>query len=108
MTEEEIKEYINRKDELLLKLSDKDKDTLEWILFGYNECARLLDEKEKENQKLKEEKQELVKFLKEEQNRLARECSQIYEDSLGKTRLVNEDIYNEVSKILSKIEKSDK
>lgn len=53
MTEEEIKEYINRKDELLLKLSDKDKDTLEWILFGYNECARLLDEKIKENQKLK-------------------------------------------------------
>lgn len=53
MTEEEIKEYINRKDELLLKLSDKDKETLEWILFGYNECARLLDEKEKENQQLK-------------------------------------------------------
>lgn len=51
------------------------------------------------------EKQELIDYLKEEQNRLARECSQIYEDSLGKTRLVNEDIYNEVSKILSKIEK---
>ena len=55
MNEEEIKEYINRKDELLLKLSDKDKDTLEWILFGYNECARLLNEKEKENQQLKRE-----------------------------------------------------
>ena len=52
-----------------------------------------------------EEKQELIKFLNEEQDRLARECSPIYEDSLGKTRLVNEDIYNEVSKILSKIEK---
>lgn len=55
MTEEEIKEYINRKDELLLKLSDRDKDTLEWILFGYNECARLLNEKEKENQQLKKQ-----------------------------------------------------
>lgn len=55
MNEEEIKEYINRKDELLLKLSDKDKDTLEWILFGYNECARLLNEKEKENQQLKKQ-----------------------------------------------------
>lgn len=52
-----------------------------------------------------EEKEELIKFLNEEQDRLARECSHIYEDSLGKTRLVNEDIYNEVSKILSKIEK---
>lgn len=51
------------------------------------------------------EKQELIHYLKEEQDRLARECSPIYEDSLGKTRLVNEDIYNEVSKILSKIEK---
>lgn len=55
-----------------------------------------------------DEKQELIEFLKEEQDRLARECSHIYEDSLGKTRLVSEDIYNEVSKILSKIEKSDK
>lgn len=53
MNEEEIKEYINRKDNLLLKLSDKDKETLEWILFGYNECARLLHEKEQENQQLK-------------------------------------------------------
>ena len=52
-----------------------------------------------------QEKQELIEFLKEEQDRLARECSYIYEDSLGRTRLVSEDIYNEVSKILSKIEK---
>ena len=52
-----------------------------------------------------DEKQELIEFLKEEQDRLARECSHIYEDSLGRTRLVSEDIYNEISKILSKIEK---
>ena len=55
--------------------------------------------------RLLEEKQELIDYLKEEQDRLVRECSPIYEDGLGKTRLVNEDIYNEVSKILSKIEK---
>ena len=61
----------------------------------------LLDEKEE----LDKEKEELITFLKEEQDRLARECSPIYEDDLGKHRLVNEDIYNEVSKILSKIEK---
>lgn len=29
-------------------------------------------------------------------------CGKNYEDSLGKTRLVNEDIFNEVNKILSK------
>lgn len=61
----------------------------------------LLNEKEE----LDKEKEELITFLKEEQNRLARECSPIYEDDLGKHRLVNEEIYNEVSKILSKIEK---
>ena len=62
----------------------------------------------KENQKLKKEKQELIKFLKKEKERLKRECSPIYENSLGKTILVNEDVYYEVNKILSKIEKSDK
>lgn len=46
----------------------------------------------------------LREYLEEEKNRLARECSQIYEDSLGKTRLVNEDIFNEVNKIIAKIE----
>lgn len=61
----------------------------------------LLDEKEE----LDKEKEELITFLKEEQDRLARECSPIYEDDLGKYKLVNEDIYNEVNKILSKIEK---
>ena len=65
MTEEEIREYIYRKDELLLKLSDKDKYTLEWILFGYNECARLLDEKEKENQQLKEQLERSEKARKD-------------------------------------------
>lgn len=56
-------------------------------------------------EKMQKEKQELIDYLKKEQDRLARECSHIYEDDLGKTRLVNEDIYNEVSEILSKIEK---
>lgn len=46
---------------------------------------------------------ELRSWLEEEKNRLARECSQIYEDSLGKTRLVNEDIFNELNNVLSKL-----
>ena len=32
----------------------------------------------------------------------SRECSPIYEDSLGKTRLVSEDIFNEINDVLSK------
>lgn len=69
--------------------------------YGFSTVKELLDKYEE----TQTEKQELIEFLKEEQDRLARECSHIYEDSLGRTRLVSEDIYNEVSKILSKIEK---
>lgn len=47
---------------------------------------------------------ELKKWLEEEKNRLARECSSIYEGSLGKTRFVNEDIYNEVKNISNKMQ----
>lgn len=46
MNEEEIKEYLKRTDKLLDKLSGEDKDTLEWLIFGYNQCAKMLYEKE--------------------------------------------------------------
>lgn len=52
--------------------------------------------------KLENQQKEFIEFLENEKDRLARECSHIYEDSLGKTRLVNEDIFNEVDTILSK------
>ena len=48
------------------------------------------------------QQKEFILYLENEKDRLARECSQIYEDSLGKTRLVNEDIFNEVNDILQK------
>lgn len=58
MNKEEIKDYLKRVDELELKLVDEDKDTLQWLIFGYNECARLLNETEKENQELKQDVKE--------------------------------------------------
>lgn len=51
---------------------------------------------------LKNQQKEFIEYLENEIDRLSRECSQIYEDSLGKTRLVSEDIFNEVDTILSK------
>ena len=48
--------------------------------------------------KLEKQQKEFIEWLEDEKD----ECSQIYEDDLGKTRLVNEDIFNEVDKILSK------
>ena len=47
-------------------------------------------------------KKEFIEYLENEKDRLSRECSHIYENSLGTTRLVNEDIFNEVDTILSK------
>ena len=48
------------------------------------------------------QQKEFISYLENEKDRLARECSNVYEDTLGKTRLVNEDIFNEVDTILSK------
>ena len=53
-------------------------------------------------EEMENQQKDFIEYLENEKDRLARECSQIYEDSLGKTRLVNEDIFNEVDKILSK------
>ena len=61
MNSEEIKDYLKRTDELELKLTGEDKDTYQWLLFGYNECARLLNEKE---HSLKELRSWLGEWLK--------------------------------------------
>lgn len=57
---------------------------------------------EEENKKHKTQQKEFIEYLENEKDRLARECSQIYEDSLGKTRYVNEDIFDEVNDVLQK------
>lgn len=43
---EEIKEYLIRSDILERKLKGKDKETLQWLIYGYNECAKRLVEKD--------------------------------------------------------------
>lgn len=53
-------------------------------------------------EEMENQQKEFISYLENEKDRLARECSHIYENSLGKTRLVNEDIFNEVDTILSK------
>lgn len=57
---------------------------------------------QQENQELKNQQKEFIEYLETEKDRLEKECSHTYEDSLGKMMYVNEDIYNEVNKILSK------
>ena len=67
MNKEEIKEYLKRTDELELKLTGEDKDTYQWLLFGYNECSRLLNEKEEVIKEAREYNQKIVDdYLKED------------------------------------------
>lgn len=63
---------------------------------------KVVDKVNWENMLLKNQQKEFINYLEDEKNRLARECSHIYEDSLGHTRLVNEDIFDEVNDILQK------
>lgn len=69
MNKEEIKDYLKRVDELGNKLIGEDKETYAWLIYGYNQCAKLLDETEQQCKKQKEviDKLELEnKVLKEQ------------------------------------------
>ena len=54
MNKKEIKEYLKRIDELGNKLTGKDKETYAWLIYGYNQCAKLLNETEQQCKKQKE------------------------------------------------------
>ena len=88
---ENLREEIRRLKKQLEELNKK-------LFFTKNE----LDMRQKSIDNKLNQQKEFIEYLENEKDRLSRECSQIYEDSLGKTRLVNEDIFNEVDKILSK------
>ena len=85
MTREEIKEYLNRVDKLLDKLKGEDKETLSWLIYGYNQCAKLLNEIQKENEKLKAEygtKAQVERDLLKEENQKLKAELQLYQGSL--------------------------
>lgn len=54
MTKEEIEDYFKRVDELGAKLTGEDKETYDWLIYGYNQCAKLLNETEQQCEKQKE------------------------------------------------------
>ena len=84
------------------KENQKLKKQLENTINSYTEEHNLRHNSDLKLDLLKTQQKEFIKYLEDEKDRLARECSQIYEDSLGKTRLVSEDIFNEVNDILQK------
>lgn len=63
MTKEEIKDYLKRVDELGAKLTGEDKETYNWLIHGFNQCAKLLNETEQENKKQKEVIDKAIEYL---------------------------------------------
>ena len=66
MNKEEIKEYLQKVDELEAKLTGEDKETLQWLIYGYNQCAKFLNETEGENKQLKDNWNELKNYLEKQ------------------------------------------
>ena len=62
MSKEEIKEYLKRVDELETKLTGEDKETYAWLIYGYNQCAKLLNETEQQCKKQKEAINKAIEF----------------------------------------------
>lgn len=54
MNKEEIEEYLKRVDELETKLTGEDKETYDWLIYGYHKCIKLLNEAEQQCKKQKE------------------------------------------------------
>lgn len=54
MEKEEIKDYLKKIDELGTKLTGEDKETYALLIYGYNQCAKLLNEAEQQCKKQKE------------------------------------------------------
>ena len=84
MSKEEIKEYLKRVDELEAKLIGEDKETLQWLIYGYNQCAKLLNETEQENKQLKDNRNELKKWVIEQEQKAWDEVSSTFGYVLNK------------------------
>lgn len=81
------------------------KKQLEYCYCNRTDCSSRIKNSKKydslvQTQEVQQKK--FINYLEDEKDRLARECSNVYEDSLGHTRLVNEDIFDEINNVLQK------
>lgn len=63
MNKEEIKDYFKRVDELGAKLTGEDKETYTWLIYGCNQCAKLLNEAEQQCKKQKEVIDKAIEYI---------------------------------------------
>ena len=109
MTREEIKEYLNRVDKLLDKLKGEDKETLSWLICGYNQCAKLLNEIQKENEKLKAEygtKVQVERDFLNEENEKYKEVIDRKKYLLKEQGAELKELYSEIDKLQGGIDKA--
>lgn len=65
MDKKEIKDYLKRVDELGAKLTGEDEETYTWLIYGYNQCAKLLNETKQQCKKQKEVIAKIYKLIKQ-------------------------------------------
>ena len=63
MDKKEIKDYLKRVEELGAKLMGEDKETYTWLIYGYTQCAKLLNETEQQCKKQKEVIDEAIEYI---------------------------------------------
>ena len=63
MNKKEIEEYLKRIDELGAKLIGEDKETYAWLIYGYNLCAKWLNETQQQCKKQKEVIDKSIDFI---------------------------------------------
>ena len=59
----EIKDYLKRVEELGAKLMGEDKETYTWLIYGYTQCAKLLNETEQQCKKQKEVIDKAIEYI---------------------------------------------
>ena len=82
MNKKEIEDYLKRVDELGAKLTGEDKETYAWLIYGYNQCAKLLNETEQQFKKQKEVIDKAIEYIKETK---LKEFEKSYGKRYGKT-----------------------
>lgn len=82
MNKEKIEEYLKRIDELGTKLTGEDKETYAWLIQGFNQCVKWLNETEQQCEKQKEVIDKAIEYIKETK---LKEFEKSYGKRYGKT-----------------------
>ena len=83
-------------DDYTSEFSYKEQKKLWRYIKGLQQENQELKRQLSNSHQIKNQQKEFIEYLENEKDRLARETSHIYEDEIGKVRLVNEDVFNEI------------